>query len=56
MKFQVLVHKAEEDGHWAEVPALSGCISEGETFDEMIANIREAAEGWIEVAAEHARQ
>jgi predicted RNase H-like HicB family nuclease len=52
MKLKVLVHPAEEGGFWAEVPALPGCVSEGETFDEILANIREAAEGWLEVASE----
>ena len=50
MKFQVLLHPAEEGGYWAEIPALPGCISEGDTLDETIVNIREAAEGWLEVA------
>jgi predicted RNase H-like HicB family nuclease len=53
MKVKVLIHPAEEGGYWAEVPALPGCVSEGETLDEVLANIREAAEGWIEVAAEN---
>ncbi len=52
MKLKVLVHPAEEGGYWAEVPALPGCVSEGETLDEVLANIREAAEGWLEVAEE----
>jgi predicted RNase H-like HicB family nuclease len=51
MKVKVLVHAAEKGGYWAEVPALPGCVSEGETFDKVIASIREAAEGWIEVAS-----
>jgi predicted RNase H-like HicB family nuclease len=52
MKFKVFVHPAEEGGYWAEVPALPGCVSEGDTLDEVLSNIREAAEGWIEVATE----
>ncbi len=52
MRLKVLIHAAEEGGYWAEVPALPGCVSEGETMDEVLANIREAAEGWIEVAAD----
>jgi predicted RNase H-like HicB family nuclease len=51
MKFKVLIHPAEEGGYWAEVPALPGCVSQGETLDETVANIREAAEGWLEVSA-----
>ncbi|MGH8477298.1 MAG: type II toxin-antitoxin system HicB family antitoxin [Methylococcales bacterium] len=50
MKLQVLVHPAEEGGFWAEIPALSGCVSEGETLEETLLNIKEAAEGWLEVA------
>lgn len=54
MKLKVLVHPAEEGGFWAEVPALPGCVSEGDSLDETLANIREAAEGWLEVSAEQA--
>jgi predicted RNase H-like HicB family nuclease len=55
MKLKVVVHPAEEGGFWAEVPALPGCVSEGETWDETLANIREAAEGWLEVSDERAK-
>ncbi len=51
MKLQVVIHPAEEGGFWAEIPAFSGCVSEGETLDETLLNIKEAAEGWLEVAA-----
>ena len=45
-----MVHQAEEGGFWVEVPALKGCVSEGETLEEALENIKEAAEGWLEVA------
>ena len=54
MKLRVVVHPAEEGGFWAEVPALPGCVSEGETLAETLANVREAAEGWLEVADQRA--
>ena len=54
MKLKVLVHPAEEGGFWAEVPGLPGCVSEGDDVPETLSNIREAAEGWIEVATERA--
>jgi predicted RNase H-like HicB family nuclease len=54
MKLPVVVHPAEEGGFWAEIPALPGCVSEGETFSETLANIREAAEGWLQVASDRA--
>lgn len=50
MNVKILVHEAEEGGFWAEVPALPGCASQGETMDELIANIREAIAGWLAVA------
>ena len=52
MKVKVIIHEAEEGGYWAEIPALPGCITEGDTWDELIANIREAVEGCLEVIAE----
>ncbi len=51
LRLAVVVHPAEEGGFWAEVPALRGCVSEGDTLDEVVANIREAARGWLEAAA-----
>jgi predicted RNase H-like HicB family nuclease len=49
MKFKVIIHPAEEGGFWAEVPGFPGCVSEGETLQEVRANIREAFEGVLEV-------
>ncbi len=47
MSLTVLVHRAEEGGFWAEIPELPGCMSQGETLDELQANIVEAAEAWL---------
>jgi predicted RNase H-like HicB family nuclease len=44
---KVLIHKAEEGGYWAEVPALPGCVSQGETVDDVRTKVREAIEGWL---------
>ncbi|WP_414584626.1 type II toxin-antitoxin system HicB family antitoxin [Scytonema sp. PCC 10023] len=52
MKFKAIVHQAEEGGYWAEVPALPGCITEGDTWEELMANLKDAIEGWLEVANE----
>jgi predicted RNase H-like HicB family nuclease len=51
LRLTVVIHPAEEGGYWAEVPALRGCVSEGDTLDEVVANVREAAQGWLEAAA-----
>jgi len=50
MKIKAIIHPAEEGGYWAEVPALPGCITEGDTMEEVIANLKDAIEGWLDVA------
>jgi predicted RNase H-like HicB family nuclease len=47
MKLKAIIHKAEEGGYWAEVPALPGCVTQGETKEELKSNLREAIEGWL---------
>jgi predicted RNase H-like HicB family nuclease len=49
MKIKVVVHEAEEGGFWAEVPAIPGCASQGETLEDLIANLHEAIEGCLSV-------
>ncbi len=49
MKVKVIVHEAEEGGYWAEVPAIPGCATEGETFEELLKNLYEAVEGCLSV-------
>ena len=49
MKLKVIVHEAEEGGFWAEVPAISGCATQGETFEELLKNLYEAIEGCLSV-------
>ena len=49
MKLHVVIEKDEAGYYVAEVPALPGCLSQGKTREEAIANIKEAIEGWMEV-------
>lgn len=49
----VVIHRGE-DGYWvAEVPSLPGCVTQGQTRAEAIANAKEAIDGWIEAAVSH---
>jgi len=52
MKLKVVIHDAEEGGYWAEVPAIPGCATQGDTFDELLRNIYEAVEGCLSVDME----
>ncbi len=54
MKLKVIVHEAEEGGYWAEVPAIPGCVSQGESMEELLQNLREAVEGCLSVELEDA--
>lgn len=53
MKLSVVIHKAEEGGYWAEVPAIAGCATQGETFEELLTNLYEAVEGCLSVDLEN---
>lgn len=56
MEYTVILHKAEEGGYWAEVPALEGCFSQGETVEEAMINIKEAIEAHILAIQEEGKQ
>ena len=49
MKLKIVVHEAEEGGFWAEVPAIPGCCTQGDTYEELLDNLREAVEGCLTV-------
>ena len=51
MKLSAIVHEAEEGGFWAEVPALPGCVTQGESMEEIERNLHEAIETWLLAAA-----
>ncbi len=48
MKLRVVLEPSDEGGFTVYVPSLPGCISEGETEEEAMANIREAVELYLE--------
>jgi predicted RNase H-like HicB family nuclease len=52
MKIKVVVHDAAEGGFWAEVPAIPGCATQGETFGQLLANLYEAVDGCLSVDVE----
>ncbi len=49
MKIKVVIHEAEEGGYWAEVPAIPGCATQGETYEELLRNLHEAIEACLSV-------
>lgn len=52
MKLKVIVHPAEKGGYWAEVPAIPGCATQGETMEELMEYVQEAIEACLSVDVE----
>ena len=52
MNLKAVIHEAEEGGYWAEVPALPGCVTQGETKEELESNLREAILAWLAAGEE----
>ena len=55
-RFAVVIHEDPDGGFWAEVPALPGCYSQGESVEELMGNIREAIAGVLEIMREEGKQ
>jgi predicted RNase H-like HicB family nuclease len=49
MKLKAIIHEAEEGGFWAEVPALPGCSTQGDTLEELTENLKDAIALWLDV-------
>ena len=52
MKLKIVVHEAEEGGYWAEVPAIPGCATQGDTFEVLLGNLYEAVDACLSVELE----
>ncbi len=53
MKFRVIIERDEDGVFVAECPSLPGCVSQGATRSEALANIREAIEGYLASLKKH---
>jgi predicted RNase H-like HicB family nuclease len=53
VSYTVRIHPAEDDegGFWAEVPALPGCNTQGETYEQTVVHARQAIEGYLRMLA-----
>lgn len=52
MRIKVIIHTAEEGGYWAEIPAIPGCVSQADSFEELLPNIYEAVDACLSVDVE----
>jgi predicted RNase H-like HicB family nuclease len=49
MKLKVIIHKAEEGGYWADVPAIPGCMTQGQTMQELVENLYDTVEDCLSI-------
>jgi predicted RNase H-like HicB family nuclease len=49
MKLKVVIHEEKGGAYWAEVPAIPGCATQGETLEELLRNVHEAVEACLSV-------
>ena len=56
MKLKIVLEPSEEGGYTVYAPSLPGCISEGDTRDEALSNIREAIELYLELVEDDYRE
>ncbi|MBI2836311.1 MAG: type II toxin-antitoxin system HicB family antitoxin [Chloroflexi bacterium] len=54
MEYTIIIEKGRESGYVAFAPALKGCVSQGETKEEALRNIKEAMEVYVEALLEDA--
>jgi len=52
LSYKVILEPAEEGGYVIYAPSLPGCVSEGDTYEEALKNIKEAIAAWIRVSKE----
>jgi antitoxin HicB len=53
LKYPIEIVECEEGGYFAQIPLLRGCMTQGETLDEIMSMISGAKRGWLEVALKH---
>lgn len=56
LKYTAIFEPAEEGGYVVSVPALPGCVTQGETFEEAVAMIKDAMGGYLEVLKEEGQE
>ena len=53
MQYPIVIYPCEEGGYVAEIPALKGCLAQGETLDEVLNELRIVTDLWLETAEKY---
>jgi len=55
MKYPIVIYPCDEGGYVAEIPALKGCLAQGDTLTETLEELEIVTQLWIETAEKHGR-
>ena len=56
MQYPIVIYPCEEGGYVAEIPALKGCLAQGETLEEVLGELNLVTELWLETADKYGQQ
>ena len=56
MQYPIVIYPCEEGGYFAEIPALKGCLAQGETLDEVLGELKIVTDLWLETAEKYGQQ
>jgi antitoxin HicB len=56
MQYPIVIYPCEEGGYVAEIPALKGCLAQGETLDEVLNELKIVSDIWLETAEKYGQQ
>jgi antitoxin HicB len=56
MQYPIVIYPCEEGGYVAEIPALKGCLAQGETLDEVLSELKIVTDLWLETAEQYGQQ
>jgi antitoxin HicB len=56
MQYPIVIYPYEEGSYVAEIPALKGCLAQGETLDEVLCELKIVADLWLETAEKYGQK
>jgi antitoxin HicB len=56
MQYPIVIYPCEEGGYVAEIPALKGCLAQGETLDEVLNELKIVTDLWLETAEQYGQK
>ena len=56
MQYPIVIYPCEEGGYVAEIPALKGCLAQGETLEEVLNELKIVTDIWLETAEKYGQK